>query len=216
MNEDFRKRVLTPVLLPLGLFAAIALFAWSLSRVFLTLPATAATFVALLVAGYVLGIGALISRSTEAPSRAIGVGVALGLVGVVGAGTVANAIGPREVHPPGAEAEEEEEAAADEGAEAGETDIPDDAGVFVAIDNEFTEAPTTVPAGTATLALINEGNATHNVHIEDPLDELVVEAPGGSTELGEVELEAGETYSYICSIPGHAETMFGEFTAEDE
>jgi plastocyanin len=216
MNDDFRKRVFTPVVLPLGLTGGIALFAWSLSRIFLALPKTASTFAALIVAVYVLAIGAVVTRLREVTSRALGVGLVLGIVGVVGAGAVANAIGPREFHTPQLPGEEETAEAGEEGedGEGGDgAEVPDDAVVFVAIDNEFTEAPSTVPAGTVTFALVNEGNAVHNVVIED-LGGLVVEAQPGTTEIGEVELEAGQTYSYICDIPGHAQTMNGEFTAE--
>lgn len=211
MNDDFRKRVFTPVVLPLGLAAGMAVFAWSLSRVFLALPALAATFVALLVAGYVLAVGAMVARQREVTGRSIAVGLVLGLVGVIGAGTVANAVGPREFH----EAGHEEEAEAEESGEEEEAvEVPADAVVFTAIDNEFTEAPETVPSGTVTFALVNEGNNTHNVTIED-LGETIVETGAQSTATGEVELEAGQTYRYICDIPGHEQTMNGEFTVED-
>lgn len=212
MNEDFRNRAFVPVALPLGLAAGIAVFAWSLSRVFLALPALAATLVALVVAGYVLAIGAVVARQRELTGRSVAVGLVLGLVGVLGAGAVANAVGPREFHTPGEEehAEEGEDEGEGEGEEA---EIPEDAAVFTAVDNEFTEAPDTVPAGTATIALVNEGDTTHTVYIEE-LSEQVVEAAGGESATGEVELEEGETYSFICDVPGHEQAMNGEFTVE--
>lgn len=212
MNEDFRKRVFTPLVLPLALLGAIALFAWSMSRVFLALPAIASAFAALLVAAYVLGIGAWISRLREVTTRSLAVGLVLGLAGVVGAGTVASAVGPREFHSPADEAAEDDEGGQGEEEEPDAVEIPDDAVVWRTIDNEYVEAPDTVPAGTVTFALVNEGNIVHNVHIEET-DEQVIEAESGSTALAEVEFEPG-TYTYYCDIPGHRATMNGAFTVE--
>lgn len=213
MNDDFRKRVFTPVLLPLGLTGAIAVVAWSLSRVFLAVPKTAATFAALVIAGYVLAIGALVGRMKEVTGRALGVGLAIGIVGIVGAGAVANAVGPREFHSPG-EDHADEDGGGEEEPDDGGTEIPADAFVFTAVDIAYSEAPSTVAAGTVTFALVNEGNIVHNVVIEELGDENVVEAQGGETVLGEVTLEAGQTYTYYCSIPGHRATMEGQFTVE--
>lgn len=215
MNEDVRNRVFTPILLPLGVVGGIALFAFSLSRVMLAIPKFAATIVALLIAAYVLGVAAIVGRKPEVPGRALGVAVGVGLAAVVGAGAVAMAMGPREITPPtppGQEAEAAEAEEADEGAE--DVEIPDDAIEFVAIDNFYTEEPDTVPAGEVTFAIVNEGLAVHNVVIEELGDELVVEADGGEVDVGEVSLEAGETYTYYCSIPGHRETMEGTFEVE--
>lgn len=214
MNEDFRNRAFIPVALPLGLAAGIAVFAWSLSRVFLALPALAATLVALAVAGYVLAVGSAVARQRELTGRSVAVGLVLGLVGVLGAGAVASAVGPREFHTPGEEEAEEGEGGGEgEDGEEEEVEVPEDAVVFTAVDNDFTEAPDSVPAGTVTIALENEGDTAHTVYIEN-IDEQVVEAQGGQTSTGEVELEAGETYSYICDVPGHEQTMNGEFTVE--
>ncbi len=213
MNEDFRTRVFTPLILPLGLFGAIAAFAWSLSRIFLALPALAATFVALLVAAYVLAIGALVSRMRNVTSRALGVSLALGIIGVVGAGAVANAVGMREVHPPTPEDEVVEDEIPNDVVE--EVEIPDDAAIFVAVDIDYSEAPDSLPAGDVTFALVNEGALLHDVVLEEPGDELVVEAQGGETQLGETSLDAGETYTYYCSVPGHREAgMEGQFSVE--
>ncbi|MFO8075644.1 MAG: cupredoxin domain-containing protein [Actinomycetota bacterium] len=218
MNEDVRNRVVTPILLPIGVVGGIALFAFSLSRVMLAIPKIAATIVALLIAAYVLGVAAVIGRKPEVPGRALGVAVGVGLAAVVGAGAVAMAMGPREITPPTPPGQEAEAADAEEGEEGeeGEDDveIPDDAIEFVAIDNFYTEEPDTVPAGEVTFAIINEGLVVHNVVIEELGDELIVEADGGEVDVGEVTLEAGETYTYYCSIPGHRETMEGTFEVE--
>lgn len=217
MDEDFRARVFIPVLVPVGLIGAIVVFAWSLSRVFLAVPATIAALVALLVALYVLGIGALVSRSGALPARSLGVGMAVGLIGVLAAGTVASMAGPREFHTPGEEESAEEEGDGDgEGAEgAEEVEIPEDAFVFEAVDIDWGEAPERVDAGEVTLAILNAGDIVHNLVIEELGDELVAEAPGGEADVGEVSLTAGEDYTYYCSVPGHREAgMEGTFTAE--
>lgn len=82
---------------------------------------------------------------------------------------------------------------------------------FVAVDIEFEEAPTEVAAGSVTFELVNDGSADHNVVVKEVGDEAVVEAAGGETATGTVDLEPGE-YTYECSIPGHAGSMNGSFT----
>lgn len=90
----------------------------------------------------------------------------------------------------------------------GEDGGADATATFVAVDNEFTDAPEQVSAGTVEFELVNEGNATHNVAIDDLGDEVVVESPGGDTAASTVELEPGE-YEFHCEIPGHEQTMQG-------
>jgi len=91
----------------------------------------------------------------------------------------------------------------------------DEGAVFTAEDIKYVSAPDTIPAGTATFTLINDGAAPHDVTIEELGDVHVVHADGGTSETGTVELEAGETYTYYCSIPGHRGAgMEGTFTVE--
>lgn len=217
MNEAFRTRVFTPILLPLGVLGMLVLFAFSLSRVMLAVPKTAATILALFIAGYVLLVAAVVGARPELRARALGVGVGVGVVAVVAAGAVAMAVGPREITPPTlADAGLEEPA--EEAEEAVEADedavIPGEAIEFVAEDNIYTAAPDVVPAGEVTFAIINEGLAIHNVVIEELNDLVVVEADGGETDVGTVTLEPGRTYTYYCSIPGHRPTMEGTFEVE--
>ena len=81
---------------------------------------------------------------------------------------------------------------------------------WVAVDIDFAEAPSTLPAGETEVTLVNEGAALHNVTIDG---EVVVEAQGGGTETGTVSLEPG-THEFICSVPGHESLMNGEITVE--
>ena len=82
---------------------------------------------------------------------------------------------------------------------------------WVAVDIAFDAAPESVPAGETTITLDNQGQTVHNVTIND---EVVVEAQAGSSEEGTFNFEAGETYEYICSVPGHESLMNGEITVE--
>lgn len=75
---------------------------------------------------------------------------------------------------------------------------------FVAVDLAFEEAPESLAAGSQTFELVNNGEAPHNVTIEELGDSPVVEADPGATATGEVELEPG-SYTYYCSVPGHRE-----------
>lgn len=105
---------------------------------------------------------------------------------------------------------------ADEEAEGGEdAGAAEDQGAkaeFVAEDIKFTNAPTELAAGSNTFELVNDGAILHDVTIEELGDEKVVEAEGGQSATGTVELEPGE-YTYYCSVPGHrAAGMEGTLT----
>ena len=98
----------------------------------------------------------------------------------------------------------------------GDAEGDDDGGetlTFVAVDNEFTEYPETAPAGSLTFELINEGNLEHDVVIEELGDQLVVEALGGETDTGQIDMEPGD-YTFYCAIPGHRATMEETLTIE--
>ena len=57
-------------------------------------------------------------------------------------------------------------------------------------------------AGEVSITIDNEGSAVHNVVIEEAGDTTVVEAEGGASDTGTIELEAG-SYTFYCDIPGH-------------
>ena len=104
---------------------------------------------------------------------------------------------------------------ADSDARAGPTLADEQPASFVAVDIDYAEAPDEVTPGEVTVELVNEGSVQHNVVIEELDDTLVVEAPGGATETGTVNLPAG-TYTYYCSVPGHrAAGMEGTLEAVD-
>lgn len=213
MNDDFRRRILLPIGLPLGVLGAILVIAFSLSRVLLAVPEIVAVFTALGVATYVLLVAFLVEARPRISSRALAVGTTLGIVAIVGAGVLSAAAGPRELH----EEEGEGAAAAAEGGEAGggAEEIPEGALEFGAgAQIAWTQEPAgPVPAGEQAVALTLEG-PPHNVVFEGvDGDAPVVEGEAAGTFLGTVTLEAGD-YTYYCSIPGHRSGMTGELTVE--
>ena len=220
MNENFRSRFLIPLVLPAGVLAAIVLFGYSLSRVFLAIPAIGATILALLLAGYVLAVAAIVGSRRHVPTRAIAASLGVGLAAVVAAGAVAQAIGPRELHEPELDPDEEEVVEEDE-----EDEEPDDVPTaddldadtvvddLIAGDMYYENEPDELPAGVIGFIMENEGMAEHDLVVEEPGDvEVVPVVPGGETGSGTIELESGQ-YTFYCSIPGHREAGM-EFTTE--
>jgi plastocyanin len=211
MQNDFRERVFLPLMIPVAVVLGFVGFAFFLSRVLLTVPEWLAVVIAIAVASYVLVIASYVSSQPRISSRALGVGLVLGLVGVVAAGAVAAAAGMRPLEEHGEEAVAGAEAG--EEGEAAAAEVPEDAQVFVAVDIDWAEAPQTVPAGEVQVALVNEGGIVHNVIIEELGDQLVAEAQGGETATGSVTLDPGE-YTYYCGVPGHRPAgMEGTLTA---
>ncbi|HUH08722.1 MAG TPA: plastocyanin/azurin family copper-binding protein [Egibacteraceae bacterium] len=204
--SDFRQRAFLPVVLPLAVIAGFLAFAFSLSRVFLATPPLIAALIALSVAIYILLVAAFVSAKPRLASRSLGVGLVLGLVGVIAAGTIAGAAGPHEAA--------EDDHAAESSDEAPAT-IPDGAAVWVADGLEFIEAPTELEAGTITVALDNRSGLPHNVTFEGvEADRAIADTPQQGTDVGTVELPAGE-YTYYCSIVGHREAgMEGAVTVK--
>ncbi|HUH07657.1 MAG TPA: plastocyanin/azurin family copper-binding protein [Egibacteraceae bacterium] len=77
---------------------------------------------------------------------------------------------------------------------------------FVGNDQlQFSQPPERTSAGRRTIELVVEGAVNHNVSFDEiSRGEPVVEADGGETATGTIELEPG-TYTYFCSVPGHRE-----------
>lgn len=219
MQSDFRARVFTPIVLPLTMLGGVLLFAWSFAQILLVVPEIVAAFLAVALALYVLVMASLVATRRNISSRVLTVSLAVGMLAVVVAGSVANAAGMRELHHGEEAAEGGEGGAAAEGGEAGATEggaaeIPAEAAVFVGVDIAYESAPETLPAGGATIAIDNQGALEHNVVFESLGGEPVVEALGGAVDVGEVSLEAGEQV-YYCSIAGHrAAGMEGTLTVE--
>ena len=219
MNNDFRQRVFLPVIMPIGVVLAFIGFAFMLSRVLLAVAEFASTFIAFGMAAYILLIASLVSARPRITSRALAVGVTLGLLGVLAAGVIAAAAGMRELEHAaaaggehGGEGEGEEHAPA-AGDESEGTGTASAAFEFVAVDISFESAPETTKAGKQTITLVNDGQAPHNVTFLELSEDPVVEADPGSSAEAEVDLKPG-TYEYICSVVGHEASMNGTLTVE--
>lgn len=208
---DFRDRFFVPFVIPVTAIGVMLLIGISLARVLLAVSEISAAIVALLAAGYIMAMAFLIESRRRITPRAVGVGLAVGMIGVLASGAVASAVGMRPLEEHGAEAAEEGDG---EGSVAS-PDLPPGE-VFVAQDILYAEAPDVVPTGEQTWVIDNQGAIVHNVVVEELGDELVVEADGGEVATGDVTLEAGE-YVYYCDIPGHREAgMEGTLTASDD
>lgn len=210
MRDDIRNRFFTPFILPLTVIGAILLVGISLSRVLMAVSALSASFIALVIAGYILLTAFWVQSRERISARTLGVALAIGMFGVVGAGAVASAAGMRPLGEHGGEGAEGE--VAEGGEVGGEATEP----VFVAIDIAYESAPEALPTGDVDVRLENEGVIEHNVVIEELDDELILEAPGGGTDEATVSFEAGD-YTYYCSIPGHREAgMEGTLTVSED
>jgi plastocyanin len=205
MEPDFRSRVARPILIVVGVLAAIGLIAYSVSRILLAVPETVATLTALALAAYLLALAGLIGKRRSITTRALGAGMGVGLIGLVVAGIIAQQAGMRDLH---AEEHGDEEVAAP--AEEEITEIPEDALVWVAVDVDYAEEVTEATAGEHTIVLDNTGaNLPHNVVLEGT--NIRVHDDGGGIAAQTVTLEPGE-YVFYCDVPGHRSTMEGTLT----
>jgi plastocyanin len=212
MNKDFRTRVLLPLLLPLLALAAIIGFAFSLSRVLLAVSEAGSNMIALFVALYVLLVAAVVATRPRISSKALGIGLVLGLLAVGVSGGLGAAAGMRPLHEEEEHAEGESVASGEGEVAEGVTEVPEGAFAWVAVDIDFAEAPDVVPSGEQTIAIVNEGAIVHNVVFEGT--NVKVEAQGGATEVEEFDLEPG-TYTYFCDVPGHrAAGMVGTISVQ--
>lgn len=207
MNDTFRNRVFTPLIMPLSLLGGLLLYGYMLSRVMLAVDANVSVIVAVAVAGYVLLMAFTVERNRRISSTALGAGLVLALIGLVGAGLIGQSVGVREIH------HEEEAAPAEGGEAAAAVEIPADALLWEADQSLlYVSAPSSGTAGEVTIAIDNVGGIPHNVTFEGVNgDQPIVEATNG-IDVATIEIEPG-TYTYYCSIPGHREAgMEGEIT----
>ena len=90
------------------------------------------------------------------------------------------------------------------GDEGGSTsaDVEVDAEVLGTDALKFEPTELEAGAGEVAIELTSGESVEHNVVIEEAGDTVVVEAGAGQTNVGTIELEAGD-YTFYCSIPGH-------------
>ncbi len=204
MRKNTRERFLLPILMPLGVLAAILAVVFVFSRLLLSSAAPAATITALLVAVSVLVAGA---RVAMAPAGRSGVGAmvgaVLGVMLLVGGIAVASTSGSQEaatgapvsvriVAPPGASTK------------------------------GFLETTVNVPAGRAfTIDFVNqEGGVPHNISIftNDPTKDTAAKQifkgniiTGPSSATYDVPALAAGTYFFRCDV--HPTIMTGKLVA---
>ncbi|CAN5330244.1 hypothetical protein BH23ACT9_BH23ACT9_34430 [soil metagenome] len=205
MNENFRRRVFVPLVMPLTITGAILLFAFSLARVLLAVPEAISVLVAVVVAGYVLLMAFLVEKNRSITAPAVAVALSVGFLGIVGAGGVAASVGVREIHHEDEEGGEGEEVA----------EIPEGALVWESNQNlAFLSSPPGGTAGENVLAITNSSGVPHNVVFEGfQGDAELVEAVAGD-DFATYDIPPG-TYTYYCSITGHRGAgMEGQITFE--
>lgn len=89
----------------------------------------------------------------------------------------------------------------------------------LARDIEFDQDSYTLPAGTSTIAYLQEGAMVHTLLIEGPDGDDVADfklevTEDGEVDVGEVTLEPG-TYTLYCDVPGHRQAgMEAELVVE--
>jgi plastocyanin len=189
MNE-FRRRVLIPLLVPVVAIGVILFAVLDFSRALLALAGAGATIVAGVTAVAVL-IGAtrlsLRSGPRSAGGLALMAGVALVLVAV---GLLAQARLD----------EEQSEAARATPArtQAGPADV-----TVVAFDIGFRQRALTARAGSLRIAYVDEGRLVHTLVFQGVPRFGRLEVGGlGDRVVGEADFAPG-TYVFYCDIPGH-------------
>lgn len=95
MNE-FRARILTPLILPLAAAGFIGILVFSVSRILLAIPEQGSTIVALLLAAEILGVAAVLAAGSGLKPAQRGLLVLLGLA-LIGGGGVSASIGVRSI-----------------------------------------------------------------------------------------------------------------------
>lgn len=188
--EEFRNRVLLPLLIPLAAAGIIVVVVLNFSQVLLALHdtsgSTAATMLALVVASSVLFGFTYFSAAGEARSNSnitalVGAGMVLVFAGFTGFAAI--------------EAEHEKEAAAEEPALEPEL-------IATAFDIGFRETEMTTAPGEVVIALVNDGNLPHTFLFDEQPGLKLEVGSAGERDIGSTELAAG-TYTFFCDIPGH-------------
>ncbi len=211
-------RLALALLIPVGVLAFALLCIYGLSRIYLALPAAAATPLAAGISLVVLGIAWYFSSNPSAPRWQV-LGVAVIAVGTLAIGGTAAAIYDEEnkvVHtaePPVATAP----------AGGSTTPVAPGAAVIDMEDNKFVPGDVTVASG-AIVNVNNKGQAIHNVHVADASGKYAAafckttgtepcskpaSVPAGATATITIGVPAG-TYDFRCDF--HPTEMKGELT----
>jgi plastocyanin/heme-degrading monooxygenase HmoA len=211
-------RLALALFVPVGVLAFALLVIYGMSRIYLALPSTGASIMAVAVALGILGVSAYFASNPSIPRwqwLAVGIATvaALAVGGTVGAiydeSTKEVVAGPTVEPSPG----------------AAETPAAPGAITIVMTDNAFDLTDITIPANTETvIQLRNDGNAPHNVDVAVsgtfPKGICASGAPGCSEPR---QIRGGETATLTLNLPPgaynfrcdfHTTEMTGTITAQ--
>lgn len=202
MKRDTRDRLVLPILLPLGILAAVGLALWGFSRVLLGVHGTPATAVALIVAGAIVGLSAFAAARPQVRGSTIAalVGGVAGVAMFAGGIAIAVVGGPEGEGGPGP---------------GPGAPIP-----LVAANIAFEPKSLRVPAGVPfTIGFDNRDAVQHNVQIFDTPDFSGTPLFDGTIVTGPIRTDyevsplAAGTYFFRCVV--HPANMTGEIHAAE-
>lgn len=190
MNE-FYRRVLLPLTIPLLAIGVIVLVVLDLSRVLLAVQGKAATIVAAGVASAILfGAARFSIRGRAGSSTGLGLVALAGFILVFG-----GLIGMARLD------EEKAELAAGQKAKAAEAGPPDV--TVTAYDIGFRQKQLSARAGRVRIAYVDEGQLAHTLVIDGQPKFRRLEVAGkGDRAQGTANLAPG-SYVFYCDVPGH-------------
>lgn len=219
-SPKFYDRLALALFVPIGVLAFSLVAIYGLSRIYLALPTTAASIMAIVVALAILLLSFYFASNPKIPRwQWLGVAV-VGVAALAIGGTVAGIVDENADHG------EENVGGEPTAPPPGGTPSPPGVAVIVMEDNFFEQTTLTIPGGTETVVqLENAGSAIHNVHVAGP-DGFGGDgvcragAPGcsappsiraGQTGTITLNLPPG-TYNYRCDF--HIEEMTGVLTVQ--
>jgi plastocyanin len=189
-RDDFRNRLLMPLVLPIASILVVVLVALNISRLFLAggeADAPAVIVATVITVGILAGAAAL-SAARHVRTSSLVLGLSLVLVLVFSAGLITYGSG---------EAKEEEGGPA---APTGPAVAKFEVDAFAALKFQATEF--TTAAGINEIEYVDKGGS-HTLVFSDPsLSYFLLAVPGGPTK-GKVLVDAGKDYDIYCTIPGH-------------
>ncbi len=106
-NRELRDRIMGPIELPMMAAVGVAVLALSISRILLAVSVAGSVIVASLLALLIFGGATFLAIGPELNRKMVNGLLALGLIGIVGAGIVSAVIGEREIEHHGEEHSED-------------------------------------------------------------------------------------------------------------
>jgi plastocyanin len=194
-----RQNVLVPILMPLGILAAIVLVLFGFSRMLLSASHMSATVLALVTASSILGVATFVSLRPQV-TRSLIMAMIGGVAGVaLIVGGVAVAVGP-------------DKPVKEVAAQAAKISAPSGA----AVTGFDTKALSWAPGKPVNLTFANQDSTGHNFYIAASQQSVAtplfsgITVDGGTSYTYQVKPLAAGTYFFFCNI--HPTTMTGTLT----